>query len=120
LPTYHPAIRSRAEDANPSKVAWTFFTNHGLVLLALAQDPRARLRDITDRVGITERAVRRIIGELVEGGYVSRSREGRRNIYVVHGERPLRHPMESHQNVAAMLAGLVDPTLAHVTKDTLR
>jgi predicted transcriptional regulator len=80
-----------------------------LVLLAIAQDPRARLRDITDRVGITERAVRRIIGELVEDGYVSRRREGRRNVYIVHGERPLRHPMESHKDVRAMLAGLVAP-----------
>jgi predicted transcriptional regulator len=79
-----------------------------------------RLRDITERVGITERAVRRIIGELVDGGYVSRRREGRRNVYVVHGERSLRHPMESHRDVRAMLAGLVNPTSAHVTKDTLR
>jgi DNA-binding MarR family transcriptional regulator len=89
------------------KPAWTFFTNHGLVLLAIAQDPRARLRDITGRVGITERAVRRIIDELVEGGYVSRSREGRRNVYVVHGEKALRHPMEQHKSVRAMLTGLV-------------
>jgi predicted transcriptional regulator len=71
-----------------------------------------RLRDITERVGITERAVRRIIGELVDGGYVSRRREGRRNVYVVHGERPLRHPMESHKDVESMLAGLVKPTTA--------
>jgi predicted transcriptional regulator len=79
------------------------------VLLAIAQDPRARLRDITARVGITERAVRRIIDDLVEGGYVSRHREGRRNAYVIHGSRPLRHPMEQHKDVRAMLAGLAPP-----------
>jgi len=98
-------------DTDPQQVNWTFFTNHGLVLLAVAQDPQARLRDITERVGITERAVRRIIDDLVEGGYVTRSRVGRRNVYEVHGEKPLRHPMERHQQVRAMLAGLMDPSL---------
>jgi predicted transcriptional regulator len=77
------------------------------VLLAIAQDPRSRLRDIGAQVGITERAVRRIIDDLVQEGYVSRSRVGRRNIYVVDDRLPLRHPMERHQTVADMLAGLV-------------
>jgi predicted transcriptional regulator len=79
------------------------------VLLAIAQDSRARLRDITVRVGITERAVRRIIDDLVDGGYVSRRREGRRNAYVIHGDMPLRHPMEQHKDVRAMLADLAPP-----------
>jgi predicted transcriptional regulator len=80
-----------------------------LVLLAVAQDPRTRIRDITERVGITERAVRRIMADLVEEGYVSRRREGRRNVYVVHDRKHLRHPMERHQQVRAMLAGLTPP-----------
>jgi predicted transcriptional regulator len=79
------------------------------VLLAIAQDPTARLRDITARVGITERAVRRIIDDLVDSGYVSRYRHGRRNTYVIHGHMPLRHPMEQHKDVLDMLAGLAPP-----------
>jgi predicted transcriptional regulator len=89
-------------------------------LLALAQDPRARLRDITDRVGITERAVRRIIDDLVDGGYVSRNRVGRRNVYTVHGEKPLRHPMERHKQVGAMLAGLITAPAQSRRKKDLR
>jgi DNA-binding transcriptional regulator PaaX len=77
--------------------------------LAIAQDPRSRLRDITERVGITERAVRSIIDDLVEAGYVSRSRVGRRNVYLVHDKKHLRHPMERNQQVRSMLAGLIPP-----------
>jgi DNA-binding MarR family transcriptional regulator len=94
------------EEDGSGKATWTFFTTHGLVLLAIAQDPQARLRDIQERVGITERAVRKIIGDLVQDGYVSRSRVGRRNVYTVHGEKLLRHPMERDQSVDSMLAGL--------------
>ena len=117
---YHPAIAASTEETDPSKPSWTFFTNHGLVLLAIAQDPRARLRDITARVGITERAVRRIIDDLVEAGYLTRSRAGRRNVYAVHGGKPLRHPMERHQKVSEMLAGLVPAAPQESPKRPLR
>jgi DNA-binding MarR family transcriptional regulator len=106
---YHPAIGSPTADDDSDQVTWTFFTNHGLVLLAIAQDTGVRLRDIADRVGITDRAVRRIIDDLVEEGYVSRRRVGRRNVYVVHDRKHLRHPMERHQQVRSMLAGLTPP-----------
>lgn len=76
---------------------WTFLTNHAHVLFVLAQDPLARHRDVAAQVGITERAVVRIVGELVAAGYVSVTREGRRNHYAVHGDRPLRHPIERHR-----------------------
>lgn len=105
---YHPRIAEPTEETDSPK-SWTFFTTHGLVLLAIAQDPTVRLRDITERVGITERAVRRIIDDLVAEGYVSRSRVGRRNVYVVNDERPLRHPMERNQKVRGMLTGLLQP-----------
>jgi DNA-binding MarR family transcriptional regulator len=59
--------------------AWSFLTNHARVLLCIAQDPRARLRDIGEAVGITERAAHRIVAELTDAGYVSRRRVGRRN-----------------------------------------
>lgn len=79
---------------------WTFLTNHAHVLFVLAQDPLARHRDVAAKVGVTERAVVRIVGELVAAGYVTVRREGRRNHYAVHGERPLRHPIERPRRVA--------------------
>jgi Mn-dependent DtxR family transcriptional regulator len=82
---------------------WTFLTNHAHVLIVLADDPEARLRDVAARVGITERAVQRIVGELEAGGYVEVTREGRRNRYRVNGDLPLRHPIEAHRSIADLL-----------------
>ncbi len=83
--------------------AWTFLSNHAHVLLMIARDPEIRLRDVADAVGITERAVQRIITDLEEGRYIERERHGRRNHYRVHPELPLRHPVESHRDVGALL-----------------
>ena len=83
---------------------WTFLTNHGHVFLALAVDPGLRLRDLAERVGITERAVQRILGELEEAGYLSREREGRTNRYRLRTDQALRHPLESHVTVGALAA----------------
>ena len=75
---------------------WTFFSNHGHVLICLATQPDARLRDIAERVGITERAVQSIVTDLEEVGAITRIREGRRNRYEIHGKLNLRHEIESH------------------------
>jgi DNA-binding IclR family transcriptional regulator len=82
---------------------WTFLTNHAHVLLCLARDPAMRMRDIAAEVGITERAVQRIIAELEEAGYVERVRKGRRNAYRVHGALPLRHPIEQHRRIRDLI-----------------
>ena len=82
---------------------WTFLTNHAHVLLCVSRDPEARLRDVADAVGITERAAQRIVAELEEGGYLTRSREGRRNRYEVHADVPLRHPVERDHAVGEIL-----------------
>lgn len=82
---------------------WTFLTNHAHVLFCLAKDPEIRLRDVADRVGITERAVQRIVTELETAGFITRQRNGRRNRYTVHQQNPLRHPIESHRSVADLL-----------------
>jgi predicted transcriptional regulator len=74
---------------------WTFVTNHGHVLVCLAADPEVLVRDVAATVGITERAVQQIIGDLVEAGVVAKVRVGRRNHYLVLRERPLRHVVES-------------------------
>lgn len=87
---------------------WTFLSNHGHVLVCLAQNPDARLRDVAQAVGITERAVQKIVSDLEAAGVVIREREGRRNRYWLHTERPLRHPIESHRTVGALLAMVLD------------
>jgi DNA-binding transcriptional ArsR family regulator len=73
--------------------SWTFLTNHAQVLFLLLEQPDARARDLADKIGITERAVQRIIADLVAADYLSRSREGRRNRYEVQLEKTLRCPI---------------------------
>ena len=82
---------------------WTFLTNHAHVLICIAQDPNARLRDVADRVGITERAAQRIVADLVEAGYVERSKEGRRNRYRLNADLPLRHPIEREHSIGEVI-----------------
>ena len=88
--------------------AWTFVTNHAAVLLCVASDPEIRTRDIADRVGITERAAQRIVADLVEEGYVTRRRVGRRNVYEVQPARLMRHRLARHRQVGAFLELMLD------------
>jgi len=99
-------IGGRMKTTSGTSQSWTFLSNHTHVLLCLASEPECRLRDVATRVGITERAVQRIVAELEEGGYLSRVRVGRRNRYEVHEGKPLRHPIESHRDVGALLSVL--------------
>lgn len=82
---------------------WTFLTNHAHVLICVAADPEARVRDVAELVGITERAVQRILADLETDGYLERGRAGRRNHYEVRGRLPLRHPLEEHRTVADVM-----------------
>jgi predicted transcriptional regulator len=72
---------------------WTFLTNHAQVLVCIANDPGVRLRDIAERVVITERAVHRIVVELGDAGYVTRRRNGRRNEYTIKSDLPIHDPV---------------------------
>lgn len=83
---------------------WTFLTNHAHVLLYLVRNPEARIRDVAAAVGITERAVQRIIAEMAAAGYLERHRRGRRNAYRIHTGMPLRHPVEQHRSVRDLIA----------------
>ena len=74
---------------------WTLFSNHGHVLVCLARNPQARLRDVASDVGITERAVQKIVRDLQDGGMISVTKSGRRNCYRIHGKQPLRHELEN-------------------------
>ena len=82
---------------------WTFLTNHSHVLICLHSEPSIRLRDVADKVGITERAVQRIVQELEEAGVITRKKEGRCNTYTVHAKHKLRHAVESHRSVEDLL-----------------
>lgn len=83
---------------------WTFLTNHAQVLVCIAQDPGIRLREIGEAIGITERAAHRIVTELVEAGYVSRERHGRRNRYRVRSHLPFPDPLARKQRIGDLLA----------------
>jgi hypothetical protein len=89
-----------AEHAAPG---WTFLTNHAQVLVSIARDPGVRLRDIGERVGITERATHRIVAELADAGYISRERNGRRNHYTINTHLPLPDTIAREQNVGQLL-----------------
>jgi hypothetical protein len=95
-------------DPAPTR-SWTFLTSHARVLLCIAQDPGIRLREIGERVGITERAAHRIVGELVDAGYLSRERQGRRNRYTINSTVTLPDPVARRKNVGDLLALLTDP-----------
>ncbi len=84
-------------------MGWTFLTNHSHVLICIAQEPEVLLRDVAARVGITERAVQRIVTDLEEAGYLTRVRTGRRNRYELNPLLPLRHPVEAHRAVGVLL-----------------
>jgi predicted HTH transcriptional regulator len=95
-----------------SKPPWTFLTNHAHVLVCIAEEPDIRGRDIASRVGITERAAQAIVADLVNEGYVTRTREGRRNHYAVNPDAPLRHPLEHDHSIGELLVtlGRLQPT----------
>ncbi len=100
-------MKSASKSAKKDEPAWTFLTNHAHVLLCLAKDEGMRMRDVADLVGVTERAVQRIVADLESAGYLERHRDGRRNRYLVNRSLPLRHPIERHRKVARLIA-LVD------------
>ena len=85
---------------------FAFLTNHGLVLLCIAEDPRVRMRDIAATVQITERAAQRIVADLIEAGYVDRARDGRRNVYTVRRDRPITLPNQRDVDLNSLLAVL--------------
>ena len=82
---------------------WHFVTNHTQVLLCIAANPDTRLRDIAERVGITERAAQRIVADLVAEGYVTRRRTGRRNQYAINRELEMRHPAQFGFEIGPLL-----------------
>ena len=90
----------------PAKVGaqWTFLTNHSHVLVLLARNPSMVLREVAQQVGVTERAVQRIIADLEAADIVVREKLGRQNHYQIRANHALRHPVESHRTIGDLLA----------------
>jgi hypothetical protein len=91
--------------------SWTFLTNHAQVLLCIARDPGIRLRDIADRVGITERSAYGIVVDLAEAGYIVKEKSGRRNRYQIQAHLPLPEPTSRERTVGEVLALLAGTEL---------
>lgn len=89
--------------SSPESKQWHFLTSHAQVLLCIERNPEARLRDIAGIVGVTERATQRIVSDLVEEGYVSRTREGRRNRYALNRNVRMRHPSQFNHEIGELL-----------------
>jgi len=98
-------VTDTRNDESPPRT-WTFLTNHAHVLLAVAQAPDLRLREIADLVGVTERTAMQIVVDLELDGYLLRERRGRRNHYTVAEHRRLRHPLEEHHEISQLLHAL--------------
>jgi DNA-binding MarR family transcriptional regulator len=111
--TTNAIFKSRLESRDRRDVAfvaaqapagtWVFLTNHAHVLLSVARDPEARARDIAERVGITERAAQRILGDLLTEGYLAKTKVGRRNRYTVNRRGHLRHPVFRELEIGPLL-----------------
>jgi transposase len=87
---------------------WTFLTNHGQLLLCIAKEPGLSLREIGDRVGITERAAHRIVAELEKSGYLARRRNGRRNRYTIAPHLPIPDSIARERQIGDLLDVLAD------------
>lgn len=101
-PVMHDDGRMAQTAPGPDR-QWTLLTNHGRVLLLIAQQPELRLRDLADAAGITERSTQMIVSDLERAGYIDKERVGRRNAYSVNRTAPFRHPAESGHVVGELI-----------------
>lgn len=99
-------MKSSSEEINHG---WRFLTNYAHVLTCVGADPSLRLRDIAAAVGITERTAAQIVKDLQQAGYLTKTRNGRRNTYEVHDALPLRHPLHRHHTVGDLIRFLQGP-----------
>lgn len=102
------AKKQAALPTEPAPKAWTFLTNHAHVLILLYGEPGLVLREVAQKVGITERAVQRIVQDLEEEGFVRREKVGRKNQYEVVTDKALRHPIEWHRKIGDLISLITD------------
>ncbi len=105
-PRSKPGSAAAAVATTSAPRTWTFLTNHAHVLLCLAQGESLTARELSMRIGITERSVQAILADLIEDGYLSKSKVGRRNSYTVNPRGRLRHPLESAHTVGELISVL--------------
>jgi MarR family len=106
---FSPVDRIRdTSGSNEPGGSWTLLTGHGHVLVEIARNPRARMRDISDAAGITERTAQAIVADLEAAGYITRTRVGRRTRYTVNSERPFRHQAQEGLRVGPFLDVLTE------------
>lgn len=98
-----PANNSSKSPQDNADNQWTFFTNHTHVLVCLLQDPTLPLRVVAERIGITERAVQRLVTNLEKAGVLTKVKEGRQNRYILHLDQALRHPLEKDHTIGEVL-----------------
>jgi predicted transcriptional regulator len=96
-------------DSGNDNHVWAFVTKYAHVLVYIAAEPTARLRDIAETVGVTERTAAQLVSDLEQAGYLTKTRNGRRNQYEVHDELPLRHPLHRHHTVGELIRFLQGP-----------
>src|SRR5690348_9000050 len=106
-----PAIPRKGDprfmrSASGDQPRFVLLSNHGHALVAIAESPDLRIREIAARLGITERATQTIVNDLVASGYVRRTRVGRRNSYTVEPDKPFPHPSLNGGFVGSLLSGL--------------
>lgn len=97
----NPTYRTSTSDSKPPQ--WTFLTNHFHIIVSLSRTPYSRIRDLSDEVGITQRAVQRILAELVEDKVLKVRKDGRRNHYTINRRKRLRHPLENKHTIGDLL-----------------
>ncbi len=88
---------------------WKFLTNHAQALLFIAGEPNSRLRDIADALDVTERTAYGIVADLSKGGYVAKEKEGRRNVYHIQSDMPIRDAVGQHRAIGEFLGLFLDP-----------
>ena len=92
-----------SQNTSSDSQKWTFLTNHFHIIVSLSREPYSRIRDLSDEVGITQRAVQRILAELVADKVLKVRKEGRRNFYTINRRKRLKHPLESKHNIGELL-----------------
>src|SRR5205085_5083489 len=107
-------MKSSSGNASPR---WSLVTNHGQVLACVAADPNARLRDVAESVGITERTAAQIVNDLEQGGYLSKTRVGRRNRYQIVGGKKVRTPRLGNMTTGQLLPLLTPAPEQHACAD---
>src|SRR5580658_7646347 len=93
----------RLPDIGASTLRFALLTNHGHVLTLIAQQPDIRMREIAANVGITERAVQRIVDDLTTGGYIVVTKDGRRNRYEIRNDHPVGHALDQHRTLGDLV-----------------